>query len=66
LLCERAEAEGLTIAQYVESHARADQQAEEELEALILEGLESGEPIEAGPGFWEERHRRLDEALRIT
>jgi len=28
LLCERAEAEGLTIAQYVESHARADQQAD--------------------------------------
>ena len=64
-LRERAEAEGLTIEQYVESLARADQQAQEELEALLLEGLESGEPIEPGPGYWEERHRRLDEALKI-
>ena len=64
-LRECAEAEGLTIEQYVESLARADQQAQEELEALLLEGLESGEPIEPGSGYWEERHRRLDEALKI-
>jgi len=64
-LRERAKAEGLTIEQYVESLARADQQAQAELEALLLEGLES-DPIEPGPGFWEERHRRLDEALKIN
>ncbi len=60
----RAEAEGLTVEAYVERLVRADQQAEEELEALALEGLNSGEPIEVGPGYWEEKHRRLDELLR--
>ena len=64
LLRERAEAEGLTIEQYVESLARADREAEEELETLALEGLNSGDPIEPGPGYWEERHRRLHEGLK--
>jgi len=35
----RAEAEGLTVEAYVERLVRADQQAEDELEALALEGL---------------------------
>ena len=34
-----------------------------ELEALALEGLNSGEPVEAGPEYWERLHRELDEAL---
>ena len=38
--------------------------AEEELEALALEGLNSGDPIEPGPGYWEEKHRRLDDRLK--
>jgi len=59
----RAEAEGLTVEAYVERLVRAEQQAEDELEALALEGLNSGEPIEAGPGYWEDKHRRLDERL---
>ncbi|MBI3696647.1 MAG: type II toxin-antitoxin system ParD family antitoxin [Acidobacteria bacterium] len=62
----RAEAEGLTVEAYVEHLLRADQQAEDELEALALEGLNSGEPIEVGPGYWEEKHRRLDERLKKT
>ena len=41
-----------------------NQAAEEELEALALEGLNSGDPIEVGPGYWEERHRRLEERLK--
>ena len=57
----RAMAEGLTMEAYVERLVRADQQAEEKLEALAIEGLNSGEPIEPHPGFWEEKHRRLDE-----
>jgi len=36
-----------------------------DLEALALEGLNSGEPIEAGPGYWEEKHRRLDARLTM-
>ena len=62
----RAEAEGLTVEAYVERLVRAEQQAEDEFEALALEGLNSGQPIEAGPGYWEDKHRRLDERLKTT
>jgi hypothetical protein len=62
----RAVAEGLTVEAYVERIVRADQQAEDELEALALEGLNSGEPIEPHPGYWEEKHRQLDERLKKT
>ena len=65
-LRERAEAEGLTVRAYVERLLKADQSAEEELESLALEGLNSGEPIQVGPGYWEEKHRRLDERLKKT
>ena len=65
-LRERADAEGLSIEAYVERLVNADQAAEEELEALALEGLNSGEPIEAGPGYWEDKHRRLEERLKKT
>ena len=62
----RAEAEGLTVEAYVERLVRAEQQAEDELEALALVGLHSGEPIEAGPGYWEDKHCRLGERLNET
>jgi hypothetical protein len=62
----RAEAEGLTVAAYVERLVSAEQRGEDELEALALEGLHSGEPIDVGPGYWENQHRRLDEHLNKT
>jgi hypothetical protein len=62
---EKAEAEGLNVDAYVERLVSADQMAEE-LEALALEGLNSDEPIEVGPGYWNEKHRRLDERLKRT
>jgi hypothetical protein len=62
-LREKAEAEGLTVSAYVERLVHADQLAEEELESLALEGLNSGPALEIGPGYWEEKHRRLDERL---
>jgi hypothetical protein len=65
-LRERAEAEGLSITAYVERLVREDQAAEEELESLAREGLNSGEPVQVGPGYWEEKHRRLDERLKKT
>jgi len=65
-LRERAAAEGVSITAYVERLVIADQAAEEELESLALEGLHSGPPIEIGPGYWEERQRRLDERLANT
>ena len=58
-LRERAEAEGLTVEAYVERIARDDQQADEELEALALEGLNSGESIVADERYWEEKRQRL-------
>ena len=63
---EKAEAEGLTVRAYVERLVSADQMAEEELETLALEGLNSGAPIEVGPDYWNEKHRRLDERLKRT
>jgi hypothetical protein len=60
----RAEAGGLTVEEYVERLIRADQQADDELEALALEGLNSGEPAESGPRYWADKHRCLDERLR--
>lgn len=62
----RAESEGLTMEQYIERLVRADQVAEEEIEASALEGLRSGEAIEASLDYWEEKHRRLDERLKKT
>ena len=62
----RAEAEGLTVEAYVERLVRAEQQVEDEIEALAHEGLNSGQPIEVGAGYWEEKHRRLDERLNKT
>jgi hypothetical protein len=60
----RAEAEGISIETYLERLVQADQQGLEELEALALAGLESGAPIDVGPAYWQEKHRRLDERLK--
>lgn len=62
----RAEAEGITVEDYLERLLRADQRAEDELEVLALEGLNSGEAVEVGTGYWEEKHRRLDDRLKKT
>jgi len=55
----RAETEGLSIEAYIERIARDDEEAEQELEALALEGLNSGDSIEADAKYWEEKRRRL-------
>jgi plasmid stability protein len=62
----RAEAEGLTVEAYLERIVRSEQSAEDVLTELALAGLDSGEPIEPGPGYWEAKHRSLDERLRGT
>ena len=62
----RAEAEGLSIEEYLVRLVLADQQGAEELEALALDGLNSGEPVEVGASYWQEKHRRLDERLKKT
>lgn len=60
----RAEAEGLTVEAYLERLVRAEQSAEDEITALALEGLDSGVPIEVGPGYWEAKHQKLDASLQ--
>ncbi len=60
----RAEAEGLTVEAYLERLICAEQGAEEELTALTLEGLDSGDPIEIGPEYWEDKREKLDASLR--
>jgi len=62
----RAQAEGLTVEAYLEQLFTADQQAAAELELLALEGLRSGQPVEPGPQYWQEKHQRLDEHLKKT
>lgn len=55
----RADAEGLTVAAYVERIARDDERAEEELERLALAGLNSGESIVPDANYWESKKTRL-------
>ena len=40
------------------------QAAKEQLEALLLEGLDSGEPIEVTPEFWQERRQELKRRIK--
>ena len=61
-----AKAEGITVEAYIERLVRADEKAEEELTALALEGLNSGEAVEVNADYWEAKHRRLDERLKDT
>jgi hypothetical protein len=60
----RAEAAGLSVEAYIERLIDADQSAIEEIESLALEGLNSDDPIQVGPGYREAKHRRLDESLK--
>ena len=44
----------------------AEQSAEEELETLALEGVNSGEPVAVDAAYWEAKHRQLDDRLKTT
>ena len=59
LLRARAGAAGVAVEMYIERIARDEQAAEAELEALAIEGLNSGESIEAGERYWAEKRERL-------
>lgn len=47
--------------QWSEMH---DNEDEGPIEKIIVEGINSGEPLEVSPAYWEAKHRRLDERLR--
>ena len=59
----KAEAEGISVEAYLERLLKAQADAMDELQSLAAEGLNSGDPIEVGAGYWEEKHRQLDERL---
>ena len=48
-----------TPSEYVRELIREDQKrrAKEKLDALLLEGLDSGDPLPATPAFWDELKR---------
>jgi antitoxin ParD1/3/4 len=50
-----------TPSEYVRELLRQDQKrrAAEKLEALLLEGLNSGDPIKITPEYWENKRREL-------
>ena len=52
-----------TASEYLRKLVREEQKrkAKEKLEALLLEGLNSGAPIEVTPDFWEGLRRQLKE-----
>jgi antitoxin ParD1/3/4 len=54
-----------SVSEYVRDLIRADQKrkAEERIDALLLEGLDSGQPIPVTPEYWEEKKRKLTERL---
>jgi antitoxin ParD1/3/4 len=63
---ERVLAGGYSSAsEYVRALVRADQKrrADERIDALLLEGLASGEPIAVTKEYWEEKKRKLVERL---
>ena len=50
-----------TPSEYLRDLLRQDQKrrVEEKLEALLLDGLNSGEPIEVSEEYWENKRRQL-------
>lgn len=57
-----------SVSEYIRELIRADQKrkVEERIDTLLLEGLESGEPIPVTKEYWEEKKRRLTERLGKT
>jgi putative addiction module CopG family antidote len=54
-----------SVSEYVRELIRADQKrkVDERIDALLLEGLGSGQPISVSQEYWEEKKRRLTERL---
>ena len=54
-----------SVSEYVRELIRADQRrkSEERIDALLLEGLDSGPPIPVTPEYWEDKKRKLTERL---
>ena len=55
----RAVSAGITVEVYIERIALDDLDAETELESAAIEGLSSGDSVEANEQFWSERRRQV-------
>jgi antitoxin ParD1/3/4 len=57
-----------SVSEYVRELIRADQKrkVEERIDTLLLEGVESGQPIPVTEEYWDEKKRRLTERLAKT
>ncbi len=55
-----------TASEFVRELIRGAQReaAREQFERLLLDGLDSGEPVEITPVFWEERRAELEHRLK--
>jgi antitoxin ParD1/3/4 len=64
----RAQEDFGSVSEYLEDLLRQDQRrsAEERLETLLLEGLDSGEPVEVTPQYWEDMKQRVAAKLKKT
>ena len=63
---ERVSAGGYSsVSEYIRDLIRADQKrkVEERIDAMLLEGLDSGEPIAVTQEYWDGKKRRLTERL---
>ncbi len=54
-----------SVSEYVRELIRTDQKrkVEERIDTLLLEGLDSGEPIPVTKDYWDEKKRKLAERL---
>ena len=54
-----------SVSEYVRELIRADQRrkSEERIDALLIEGLDSGTPIRVTAEYWDEKKRKLTERL---
>ncbi len=57
-----------SVSEYVRELIRADQKrkVEERIDTLLLEGVESGQPIPVTEEYWDEKKRKLTERLAKT
>jgi antitoxin ParD1/3/4 len=60
-----SEGEYSSVSEYIRELIRADQKrrVEERIDTLLLEGLDSGQPIPVTAEYWEEKKRRLTQRL---
>jgi antitoxin ParD1/3/4 len=54
-----------SVSEYIRDLIRADQKrkVEQRIDMLLLEGLESGAPVQPSPEYWQQKKRRLAERL---